>query len=160
MLARPGLSSAGPAAPWESPGFSALPWRHRGGAWGNLLPAGGSQRPCPPLERGFPAPRQLCSHALCLYRGRPGSGAMPGPIKPARGIKVSRMQLCLLDLTRPEEGFFSQSSRLLRPLALDGSAFQKPRLSGSPIPGSLGELLGSGGVNFTRALLPWLLEGN
>lgn len=107
LLPRPGLSSAQPAAPWESPGFfSALPWRHRGGAWGNLLlPAGGCQRPCPPFKRGFPAPHQLCSLPLCLYRDRAGSGAMPGPITPARGIKVSRMQLCLLDLTRPEGRF-------------------------------------------------------
>lgn len=103
----PGLSSAGPAAPWESPGFfSALSWRHRGGAWGNLLlPARGCQRPCPPLKRGSPALDQLCNCPLCLHRGRAGSGAMPGPIKPARGIKVSRTQLCLLDLTRPEGRF-------------------------------------------------------
>lgn len=107
LLPRPGLSSAGPAAPWESPGFfSALSWRHRGGAWGNLLlPARGCQRPCPPLKRGSPALDQLCNCPLCLHRGRAGSGAMPGPIKPARGIKVSRTQLCLLDLTRPEGRF-------------------------------------------------------
>lgn len=68
-------------------------------------PAGGCQRPCPPLRRGFPGLHQLGRRPLCLYRGRAGSGAMPGPIKPARGIKVSRMQLCLLDLTRPEGRF-------------------------------------------------------
>lgn len=84
-----------PAVPWESPHFLAVPWRHRGGAQGNLLhPAGGCQSPCPPLKGGFPSLHQLCRHPLYLYRGRAGNWAMPGPIKPARGIKVSRMQLC------------------------------------------------------------------
>lgn len=103
----PGLSSAQPAAPWESPCFfSELPWRHRGGAQGSLShPAGGCQSPCPPLRRGFPALHQLCCYPSRLYRGRAGSREMPGPIKPDGGIKVSRMQLCLLDLTRPEGRF-------------------------------------------------------
>lgn len=99
----PRLSRAWPAAPGIPELRLGSPLETPGGAQGNLLhPAGGCQSPCPPLKRGFPTLHQLCSHPLCLSRGRAGSRAMPGPIKPARGIKVSRMQLCLLDLTRPE----------------------------------------------------------
>lgn len=56
-------------------------------------------------HEGVSPPRASCADALCLCGAKAGSGTVPGPIKPARGIKVSRMQLCLLDLTRPEGRF-------------------------------------------------------
>lgn len=96
----PGLSSAWPAAPREAQGW---------GMGKPPPPAWGLPEPLPTLKKGLshPAPAvQPCTppHPR-LYSGRTGSGAMPAPIKPARGIKVRRMQLCLLDLTRPERRF-------------------------------------------------------
>lgn len=97
----PRLSSAWPAALGVPllPLSSAL--EAQGWGLGNPPPSWGLPEPLTTLTEGLfhPAP---AVHPPCLYRGTAGSGAMPEPIKPARGIKVSRMQLCLLDLTRPE----------------------------------------------------------
>ena len=94
-----GLSSAWPAAPWEAQGW---------GMGKPPPPAWGLPEPLPTLRKGLshpaPAVQPRPPHPH-LYSGRTGSGVMPGPIKPARGIKVRRMQLCLLDLTRPERRF-------------------------------------------------------
>lgn len=110
MRAWPGSESTELPAPASCslgvPKFLSTPLEAHGWGMGKLPPPPrGCQSPCPPLRRGFPTLHHLCRHPLCLYTGKTGSGAMPRPIKPARGIKVSRMQLCLLDLTRPEGRF-------------------------------------------------------
>lgn len=56
--------------------------------------------PLPTLKKGLSCPAPAAQPPSMLLQGQGQKWAMPGPIKPARGIKVSRMQLCLLDLTR------------------------------------------------------------
>lgn len=142
---RPPALPAEPAAPWASPScLSTLRWRSRGGAWGNLHPARGCQSPCASSHRGFPAmPAPAVSTASPGYRTR--RGAMPGPIKLAGGIKVSRMQLC--------PAGFNKAREKASPARVHGSLGLMPweALPSRSVSSQAHPSVGSDRVNATRA---------